>query len=132
MLSCCVVVYPLGDLCPSLYIVKGQSYKHCIVVDRIVLSCCVVVYPLGDLCPSLYVVKGQSYKQSIIFGTISYSLAVHVDQRHAPHVFILWAGPPLMVRPMSTHEGIGVYTPTVIVVIDSRISIPILTDKDLA
>ena len=38
---------------------------------------------------------------------------MHADQRRAPHVFILWAQPPLMVRPMSTHEGIEVYTPTV-------------------
>ena len=68
--------------------------------------------PLGDPCPSLYIVKGQSYKQSILFGTISCSFAVHADQRRAPHVFILWAEPPLMVRPMSTHEGIRVYTPT--------------------
>jgi len=66
---------------------------------------------LGDLCPFLYILKGQSYKQSILFGTISCSLAVHVDQHRTPHVFILWAEPPLMVRPMSTHEGIGVYTP---------------------
>ena len=68
--------------------------------------------PLGDLCTSLYILKGQSYKQSILFGTISYSLAVHADQHRAPRVFILWAEPPLMVLPMSTHEGIGVYTPT--------------------
>jgi len=72
-----------------------------------------MICPLGDLCPSLYILKGQSYKQSILFGTISCSLAVHVDQHRTPHVFILWAEPPLMVRPMSTHEGIGIYTPTV-------------------
>jgi len=71
-----------------------------------------MTYPLGDLCPSLYILKGQSYKQSILFGTISYSLAVHADQHRALRVFILWAEPPLMVRSMSTHEGIGVYTPT--------------------
>ena len=70
--------------------------------------------PLGDLCPSLYTVKGQSYKQSIIFGTISCCLAVHADQRRAPYVFILWTKPPLMVWPMSTHEGIGVHTPTTV------------------
>ena len=68
--------------------------------------------PLGDRCPSVYIVKGQSYKLTIIFGTISCSLAVHVDQRHAPHVFILWAEPPLMVWRISAYEGIGVYTPT--------------------
>ena len=56
--------------------------------------------------------KGQSYKQSILFGTISCSLAVYADQRRASYVFILCAKPPLMVRPVSTHEGIGVYTPT--------------------
>ena len=38
---------------------------------------------------------------------------MHADQRRAPHVFILWAEPPLMVRPISAHEGIGVYTPTI-------------------
>jgi len=70
------------------------------------------VSSLGDLCPSLYIVKGQSYKQSILFGTISCNFAVHADQRRAPHVFILWAELPLMVRPMLTHKGIGVYTPT--------------------
>jgi len=37
---------------------------------------------------------------------------VHANQRRAPHVFILWAKPPLMVRPISAREGIGVYTPT--------------------
>ena len=68
--------------------------------------------PLGDPCPSLYILKGQSYKQSILFGTIFCNLTMHVDQRRAPHVFISWAEPPLMVRPMSAHEGIGVYTPT--------------------
>jgi len=56
--------------------------------------------------------KGHSYKQGILFGTISCCLVVHADQRHASHFFILWAGPSLMVWPMLTHEGIGVYTPT--------------------
>jgi hypothetical protein len=37
---------------------------------------------------------------------------VHVDQRRAPHDFILWAGPPLMARPMYIHKGIRGYTPT--------------------
>jgi len=71
-----------------------------------------MTYPLWVLCPSLYILKEQSYKQSILFGTISCNLAVHADQRRAPHVFILWVVPPLMVRPMSTNEGIGVYTHT--------------------
>ena len=68
---------------------------------------------LGNPCPSLYIMKRHSYKQSILFGTIFFSLTVYADQCRAPHIFILWAEPLLMVRSMSTHEGIRVYTPTV-------------------
>ena len=38
---------------------------------------------------------------------------MHANQRRAPHVFILWPGPPPMVWPISNHEGIEVYTLTV-------------------
>ena len=38
-------------------------------------------------------------------------LAVHADQRIAPHALILWTGPPLMVRPMSCLVGTGGHTP---------------------
>jgi len=85
----------------------GVILTSCVWLYWIVLSWDELICPLGDLCPSLYILKGQSYKQSILFGTISCSLAVHADQHRAPHVFILWAEPPLMVRPMSTYEGIG-------------------------
>ena len=70
--------------------------------------------PLGDPYPSLYILKGQGYKQSIIFGTISCSLAVHADQRHAPHVFLSavtsstspWV--PAAARPdPARREGLG-------------------------
>ena len=32
---------------------------------------------------------------------------VHTDQCRAPHALILWAGPPLMVRPMSCPMDTG-------------------------
>ena len=67
------------------------------------------VYRTGSYFSST---KGQSYKQSILFGTISCSLAVHADQRRAPHVFILWAEPPPKVWSMSSYEDIGVHTAT--------------------
>jgi len=74
---------------------------------------CSLTCSLEDPYPSLYIVKGQSYIYNIIFGTISFcSLAVHANQRCAPHVFVLWAEPPTMVRPISTHEVIEIYTPT--------------------
>ena len=98
--------------------VRPPCGRNTYVLRLIVLLCvgfnCVELLscPLGDLCPSLYILKGQSYKQSILFGTITYSLAVHADQRRAPHVFILWTELLLMVRPISTHEAIRVYTPT--------------------
>ena len=60
--------------------------------------------------PLLIYCEGQSYKQSILFGTISYNLVVHADQRRAPHIFILWVEPPLMVRPYRSIR-IQVYTP---------------------
>ena len=60
-----------------------------------------MTYPVGGLCPYLYTLKEQSYKQSILFRTIySCSLTVYANQCRLPHVFILWARPPLMVQPM--------------------------------
>ena len=74
---------------------------------------CIEMYEscsLGDPCLSLYSMEGQGYKESIIFGTIQ-KLAVHAEQR-AVHALILWAGPPLMVRPMSCLVDTVGHTPT--------------------
>ena len=92
-----------------------NTYVLCLIVFLCVELNCVellLCFSRGPLPLLIYILKGQSYKQSILFGTISCSLAVHADQHRAPHVFILWAESSVIVRPMSTHEGIGVYTPT--------------------
>ena len=70
-------------------------------IDRSDVSC-----PLGDPCLSLYSLEEQGYTESSIFGTIQYLVV------HAVHALILWAGPPLMVRPMSCLVDIGGHTPT--------------------
>jgi len=40
--NCCCCCVPLGDLCPSLYILKGQSYKQNILFGTI--SCSLAVH----------------------------------------------------------------------------------------
>ena len=44
-------------------------------------------------------------RSSFIAKMSSDCLAVHADQSRAPSALILWAGPPLVVRPMSIVVG---------------------------
>jgi hypothetical protein len=63
--------------------------------------------PLGDSFLSLYTPKKKGYKQNSLFGTIMISSTAY---NHAMYVLILRDGPPLMVRPIYSHEGVwGLY-----------------------
>ena len=55
---------------------------------------------------------GLQGKYHIWYYTISSSLAVHTDQCRVLHALILWAGPPLMVQPMSCLMDTGGHIPT--------------------
>ena len=50
-------------------------------------------------------------RSSFIAKISSDCLAVHADQCQAPYALILWAGPPLAVRPMFIAMGTWGYTP---------------------
>jgi hypothetical protein len=68
-----------------------------------------MTYPLGDPFLSLYMPKKKGYKQNSLFGTIIISSTTY---NLAMYVLILRDGPPLMVRPIYSHEGIwGLYPP---------------------
>jgi len=47
-----------------------------------------------------------------IWYNIFLALRYTPNRRRAPHVFVLWVGPPPMVWPILSHEDIEVYTPT--------------------
>ena len=90
-----------------------MSLVYCIDLDDQVASMSMYVScvscPLGDPCLSLYTLEGQGYKENIVFGTITIS---STTCNLTVHASILWAGPPLMVRPMSCLEDTGGRTPT--------------------
>jgi hypothetical protein len=62
-----------------------------------------MTYPLGDPFLSLYTPEKKGYKHNSLFGTIIISSTAY---NLAMYVLILRDGPPLMVRPIYSHEGI--------------------------
>ena len=50
--------------------------------------------------------------QFFVIKDASHSLAAHANLCRAPRGLILWAGLPLVARPMYSPMGIGGYTPT--------------------
>ena len=80
--------------------VRPPSCRNTYVLRLVVLICVErIVCPRGVPCLSLYSLKGR------VTGKLSYLVQYLVVLRctptsRAPHVFILWAEPPLTVRPI--------------------------------